>query len=70
MFYGRENANYIHANRYPVAAAQSIPQHKPPSSSWGCGAWWGVLREGPLSALLFGQMRVRAKYRRKTKHWI
>ena len=27
MFYGRENANYIHANRYPVAAAQNLPQH-------------------------------------------
>ena len=27
MFCGRENANYIHANRYPVAAAQNLPQH-------------------------------------------
>ena len=26
--YGRENANYIHANRYPVAAAQNLPQQK------------------------------------------
>ena len=26
MFYGRGNANYIHANRYPVAAAQNPPQ--------------------------------------------
>ena len=22
-----KNANYIHANRYPVAAAQNLPQH-------------------------------------------
>ena len=24
-----KNANYIHANRYPVAAAQNTPQHSP-----------------------------------------
>ena len=33
MFYGRENANYIHANRYTVAAAQNLPQQ-----SGGCCA--------------------------------
>ena len=28
MFYGRENANYIRANRYPVAAAQNLPDSR------------------------------------------
>ena len=34
MFYGRENANYIHANRYPVAAAQNLPQQLAIENNW------------------------------------
>ena len=42
MFYGRENANYIQANRYPVAAALNLPQQVSNHSNGFSGTIVGV----------------------------
>ena len=44
-FMDEKNANYIHANRYPVAAAQNTPQHR----SAGFGYFVG-LKSGQFHA--------------------
>ena len=55
MFYGRENANYIHANRYPVAAAQNLPQHYRDTNGRG-NYTCGIARETAVRLLRFHGM--------------